>query len=125
MDKKKILIVEDDEFIRDIYREALADQEYTVDTANDGEEGLAKAQIGGYGLILLDMMMPKMNGIDLLKGLKASPPKNPNGNIILLTNLAQSPAVTEAMELGAKNYLIKSDLTPDQFIQHVKTYLPS
>lgn len=122
---KKILLVEDDEFVRDIYKETLQEAGYTVDTANDGQEGVLKAQAGGYTLILLDMMMPNMNGIDLLKGLKASPPKNSNGPIILLTNLAQNPAINEAMELGAKNYLIKSDLNPDEFLKHVKTYLPS
>lgn len=120
---KKILLIEDDEFVRDIYQETLQDASYTVETAKDGEEGITKAQAGGYSLILLDMMMPKLNGLEVLKHLKENPPKTPNDAIVLLTNLAQDPVIQEGLHLGAKAYLIKSDMNPDEFLTQVKKYL--
>lgn len=120
---KKILVVEDDEFVRDVYIETLKDEGYVVDFAVDGQDGLLKAQEGGFDLILLDMMMPKMNGIDLLSSLKQNPSKQANGPIILLTNLAQDPVINQAMQLGAKAYLIKSDINPGDLVTYVKKYL--
>ncbi len=126
MDKKiRILVIEDDEYTRDIYNETLTEAGFAVETAVDGLDGLLKAQQGGYKLILLDVMMPKKNGIEVLQGLKENPPKTANGIIVLLTNLAQNPVVAEAMTLGAKSYLIKSDMNPDDLVAHVKKFLAS
>ena len=120
---KKVLIVDDDAYLRDLYEEVLKGEGYDVTTAVDGEEGVAKLQQGGYDLTLLDVMMPKLDGLGVLKKLKESPPTTPNGTILLLTNLAQDPIVTEAMQSGAKSYIIKADITPDQLIEKVKEYL--
>lgn len=120
---KKILVVDDDQYIRDVYREVLEGEKYQVDTAIDGQEGLLKAQMGGYDLILLDAMMPKVDGLGVLKGLKENPPKVENKAIILLTNLAHGEVIDEAMENGAKSYLIKSEMNPDQFLQNIKKFL--
>lgn len=120
---KKILIVEDDQYIRDVYEETLKDAGFNVTIAIDGEEGLLKAKEGGYGLILLDLMMPKLDGIQLLKKLKENPPKEPNGKIIMLTNLAHDSVIKEGTELGASAYLIKSDLNPDQLVEKVKSFI--
>lgn len=120
---KKVLVVDDDQYIRDVYREVLEDEKYQVETAVDGQEGLLKAQEGGYDLILLDAMMPKVDGLGVLKGLKENPPKQENKAIILLTNLAHDKVIDEAMENGAKSYLIKSDMNPDQFLQNIKKFL--
>jgi CheY-like chemotaxis protein len=120
---KKILIVDDDAYLRDLYEEVLKDEGYEVTTAVDGEEGATKLAQGGYDLTLLDVMMPKLDGLGVLKKLKETPPTIPNGTILLLTNLAQDPIVTEAMQTGAKSYMIKADITPDQLVEKVKEYL--
>lgn len=118
--KQKILILEDDQYTRDVYQEVLTGAGYEVTTAVDGEEGLVKIKEGGYNLILLDMMMPKLDGLGVLTSLKDSPPKAANGPIILLTNLAHDPVINKALSLGAKSFLIKSDLNPDQLVAKVK-----
>lgn len=120
---KKILVVEDDNFIRDVYQDLLIEAGYQVTVAVDGEDGLTKAQVGGYDLILLDVMMPKMNGLKVLEELQKNPPKTANGSIVLLTNLAQDPIINDALKKGAEAYLIKSDLNPDQLLEKIKLYL--
>lgn len=120
---KKVLVVDDDQYIRDIYREILEGEKYQVDTAVDGQEGLLKAQEGGYDLILLDAMMPKVDGLGVLKGLQATPPKQENKVILLLTNLAHDKVIDEALQNGAKSYLIKSDMNPNQFLENIKKFL--
>ena len=123
MDNKKILIVDDDPLTRDLYRDVFTLSGFNADFAQDGEEGLAKIQIGGWACILLDVMMPKMDGLQVLNALKSKPPAQANGPIILLTNLAQEPIVKEAMENGAKTYFLKSELNPDELVTKVKAYL--
>ena len=121
--QKRILIIEDDVYIRDLYAEILDEAGYDVDTAVDGEEGLVKAKTGGYHLILLDVMMPKLDGLGVLHGLQQNPPQNPNGPVILLTNLAQDEVVQEALKTGAKDFVIKSDLNPQELLTRLETYL--
>lgn len=123
MAKQKILVVDDDQYIRDVYQEIFTDNGFEVITAVNGEEGLVKVREGGYAIILLDVMMPIMDGLGFLTSLKENPPKVPNGPIILLTNLAHDPVVNEALHLGAKTYLIKSDMNPDQLIAKVKEFI--
>lgn len=122
MDTKKILIVEDDQFLREFYQELLGEEGYLTDVAVDGETGLSKIKEGVYDLILLDIMLPKKDGIQILKELKASPPVH-KLTIVILTNLGQDTVIKECFELGAEGYLIKSALNPDQVLQEVKNYL--
>lgn len=123
MTDKKILLIEDDQYIRDIYRTTLEEAGFHVTTAIDGEEGLLKAKEGGYDLILLDMMMPKMDGIQVLTNLKDNPPKEPNGNIVLLTNLTQDTVIRKGMDLNAKSYISKADVNPSEFLVKVKEFV--
>lgn len=123
VDMAKILIVDDDVYLRELYEEILKDEGFDVTTAVDGEDAIGKLSQGGYDLTLLDVMMPKVDGLGVLKKLHETPPATPNKTILLLTNLAQDPIVKQAMELGAKSYLIKADLTPDQLIEKVKGYV--
>lgn len=118
----KVLIVDDDQFIRELYEEVLKDGGFEVDTASDGEEGLSKLQKGGYSVTLLDVMMPKKNGLEVLKELQSHPSSEKNSTIILLTNLAQDPIVQDALSHGASSYLIKTDMTPDQILSEVKKH---
>lgn len=120
----KLLVVEDDQFIRDLYIDILESEGFEVDHAVDGEEGYAKMHAGGYDLVLLDIMLPKMDGIKILDKLKnESPPVKPNKAVIVLSNLGQETIIANAISFGARGYFIKSDHTPDQIISKVKEYL--
>lgn len=120
---KKILLVEDDQLLRDLYHELLTDEGFLVDQAADGETGLQRILQGGYNLILLDIMLPKRDGIAILKEVKDKKPAAPNGPIVLLTNLGQDALIKEGFAQGAAGYLIKSALTPDQVLHEVRTFL--
>jgi len=119
----KILIVEDDKGTRDIYSLVLRQAGYEVDVAENGEMGLFKAKEGGYDLILLDVMLPKMDGIALLGELKKTPPKAANKNIFLLTNLSHDPILKEAISLGARDVILKTDINPGKLTEKVKKIL--
>lgn len=120
---KKILVVEDDQFLRDLYKELLVEEGYDTDLAEDGEVGFEKMHNGGYDLILLDIMLPKIDGLEAMRRLKNKPPKSPNGPIVLLTNLGQDSIIKEGFNLGASGYLIKSSMNPDQVLSEVKVFL--
>ena len=119
MDKTKILVVEDDEFLREVYVETLTDEGYAVDTALDGMEGLTKIKQGGYKLILLDIIMPKIDGLEVVRQLKNQNLFPQNTSVIFLTNLEKDEEIKQALELG-DGYLIKSQLTPGDLIKEVK-----
>ena len=118
----KILIVEDDLFIRELYERQLVLAGYQVATAADGPEGLTKINEFQPNLLLLDIMLPQMNGLDLLKTIKANE-QTKGIPVILLTNLGQDSVIKEGFSLGADGYLIKSAYTPDQIIEEVKKFL--
>lgn len=120
---KKVLIIDDDTYIRELYDELLKQEGYEVETAKDGEAGLQKIQAGGYDLVLLDIMLPKIDGHGILIKLKETPPQKPNGPIIILTNLANDPIIEDSVKLGAKASYIKSDHTPEEFLQMIKKHL--
>lgn len=109
---KKVLIVEDDQFIREMYNLILTKAGYAVTEALDGKVGLGLAQEGGYDVILLDLMMPNLDGLGFLEQLKDTPPKQKNGNIIVLSNLAYGDAKQKTLDLGASDFLVKADLDP-------------
>lgn len=123
MDQQRILVVEDDKLLKDLYVELLREEGFIAESAVDGQEGLDKIQAGGYDLILLDIMLPKKDGLTILEELKQSPPAVPNGPIVILTNLGQDEAIKRALNSGAAGYLIKSALTPDQVLHEVRTFL--
>lgn len=121
--QKKILIVEDDQFLREFYQELLTAEGYFVDVASDGEIALSKLRSNEYNLALLDLMLPKKDGVQILRDLKVNPPKSSQINIVVLTNLGQDAVIKECFNLGAEGYLIKSALNPDQVLTEVKSYL--
>ena len=120
---QRILVVEDDQFLRELYNELLRDEGYDVDLAPDGEEGLAKILKGGYDLVLLDIMLPKIDGLEVLRRVKKQTTQTPNGAVVLLTNLGQDSIIKEGFNLGASGYLIKSAMSPDQVLAEVKVFL--
>lgn len=124
MDKnKRVLIVEDDQFLREFYQELLESEGMEVDTAPEGETAVAKIHNGGYDLVLLDIMLPKKDGLEILREAKISPPVRPNGPIVVLTNIGQDAIIKNCFEAGAAGYMIKSALNPDQVLQEIHNYL--
>ncbi len=120
---KKVMVVDDDQYIRELYVEILTDEGYTVDSAREGVEAFNKLKKGGYDLILLDVMMPKMDGLSVMDALVKTPPPVKNGPIILLTNLDHEPLIRDAMSKGAAAFIIKADITPGDLLEQVKKYL--
>lgn len=119
---KKILLVEDEDFIRELYTRQLTKVGFLVKSASDGQTGLNMLNAETFDLLLLDIMLPGMNGLQLLREFKT---KNPNSAMItiLLTNLGQESVIKEGFELGAQAYLIKASYTPDQVVNEVKNAL--
>lgn len=120
---RKILLIEDNPYIKELYTEVLQNAGYEVENAEDGISGVDKIQKGGYDLILLDMVMPKSGGLGVIKAASQNPPTTKNGPIILLTNLTKDHLVEQALSKGASSYIVKSDITPGQLIENVKKYL--
>lgn len=119
---KKILLVEDEDFIRELYVRQLTKEGFQIKSAIDGQSGLNLLNSEPFDLLLLDIMLPGMNGLQLLREFKT---KNPNSPMItiLLTNLGQETVIKEGFELGAQAYLIKASYTPNQVVQEVKNAL--
>ena len=120
---KKLMVVDDDLYIRELYEEVLKDEGYTVESASNGEDALNKLKLGGYDLILLDIMMPKLDGLGIMDALSKTPPPVKNGPIILLTNLDHDPLIKDAMSKGASAFIIKADITPADLLVQVKKFL--
>ena len=119
---KKILLVEDEDFIRELYVRQLTKAGFQVKSAVDGQTGLDLLKSEAFDLLLLDIMLPGMNGLQLLREFKT---QNPNSKMItiLLTNLGQEAVIKEGFELGAQAYLIKASYTPDQVVNEVRNAL--
>lgn len=121
--QRRILIVEDDQFLREFYEELLQTEGFVVESAADGEIAFQKVHEGGFHLILLDIMLPKKDGLQILRDLKANPSKNQNGPIVVLTNLGQDAVIKACFENGASGYMIKSALDPSQVLSEINNYL--
>ncbi|HSW89386.1 MAG TPA: response regulator [Patescibacteria group bacterium] len=117
---KKVLIIDDDLTNRAVFESVLTDAGYIVTTADDGEDGFNKLSLGGFDLIIMDVMMPKLDGLGVLTKIEETNPKPTNGPIVLFTNLSKDPAVEEALKHGASTYLVKSELAPDVFVRKVQ-----
>ena len=119
----KILIVEDDRQLLEVYSDVLKAEGYEIDTADDGEKALAKMIEGGYDLVLLDIILPRINGLEVMEQLKGLPPlKNPNKYVVFLTNLDKGEEIEKGLKLG-NGYLIKSQITPGDLVREVNLYL--
>ena len=119
----KILLVEDEEFLRDIYLEVLTAAGHDVDLAEDGLEGYTKVKKGGYDLVLLDVMLPEMDARQILIEINKKHPETPNKGYAYMTNLTHDTLFEEGKKIGVKGVIIKSELTPDQFVAQVETFI--
>jgi len=108
-----VLIIEDDAILRDAYETALTLEGYQTRVAGDGQAGLELAAKEEPDLILLDMLMPTLNGLEFLRRFDA-PAKHPRTKIIVFSNMSVPSDVKDAMQLGATKYLTKSSFTPKE-----------
>ena len=117
--KHKILIVEDDGLLQKMYKMKFMLEGYDVDTADNGEDGLEKARTGSPDIVLLDILMPKLNGLQVLAELRRDPAlkKTP---VVMLTNLSNMDKIEQAISMGAAGYLVKSGTTPKDVLDFVK-----
>lgn len=120
---KKILLIEDDQSLHELYSEILKEEGYEIIDAYDGEEAYQHIKDQEYDLILLDYKIPKLNGIELLKKIRAESPLLKLGAILILTNAGEDSLVADAISLGAKGYLVKADYTPDAIVKEIKKYI--
>lgn len=120
--KKRILIIEDEIFVIELYERVLKREGFDIIKAIDGEEGLKKAKEGIFDLILLDIMLPKKNGIEVLRELKMSKSPVKNFPVVLLTNLGQESVIQEAFRIGAIGYLLKARFVPAEVVEKIKTF---
>ncbi len=122
-EKKIVLLVEDDAMIVRMYQRKLEHDGFKLNLAFNGEEGLAAVKKERPDIILLDIMMPKMNGIDTLKALKADA-QTKDIPVIILTNLGDRPEdVEKAKGLGAADYLVKANISLPQLVEKIKQYI--
>ncbi len=119
---RRILLIEDDTYIRELYEEVLRTAAYEVVSAVDGEEGLVKAKEGKYDLVLLDIMLPKLTGIEVLKQIKAEGSSLVDVPVYLLTNLGEETIAKETYKLGADGYLLKAKYLPRELIKEIDKY---
>ena len=117
---KKILIVEDEKPIARALELKLTGAGYKIGYAGNGEEALAYLEHGKPDLILLDLIMPKMDGFSTLETLKKNGSTIP---VVVLTNLGQGEDITRAKDLGAKDFFIKSNTPIADIVEKVKTFL--
>lgn len=118
----KILIVEDDDMMARMYNRLFVHEGYEVEIAENGELGFEKALSGKPDLILLDVMMPKLNGLGLLEKLKNTNQTKPIA-VVMLTNLGLQKEIDKALAKGAVKYIIKSENDPYKVFREVKEIL--
>lgn len=117
---KKILLIEDDSFLVDIYTTKLKEDGFSVASAFDGEEGLKKIEEEKPDLVLLDIVIPIIDGWEFLKKIRKI---NKDLKIIILSNLGQKADVEKGLKLGATKYLIKAHHNPSEVVEEVEKLL--
>lgn len=119
----KILLVEDDPMISDIYQRKFSSGGFEVVTAASGKEVLEKALHQSFDLILLDLLLPEMNGMEVLEHLRKDDGYSPDLKIVIFSNLSEYEDRNKAVELGANGFIPKTDYTPSQLVDEVRRFL--
>jgi len=119
--KSKILVVEDDPFLLELYQTKLNEEGFEVFVARNGREGFDVAAAQQPELILLDILMPEVDGYEMLKKIKASA-QTKKIPVIIFSNLSQREEIEKGLKLGADDFIVKTSLTPLQIAQKVKEY---
>ncbi|MBI2459627.1 MAG: response regulator [Parcubacteria group bacterium] len=121
-DKIKILLVEDDSFLLGMYATKFEMENFQVITAEDGEKAVRLALKEAPDVILLDIILPKVDGFEVLRRLKANRPTAAIP-VILLTNLSQKDEIERGLKMGAEDYLIKAHFMPSEVVDKIKNAL--
>ncbi|MDD5071873.1 MAG: response regulator [Patescibacteria group bacterium] len=119
MSIKKILIIEDEDALSEIYKMKFEQEGYRVFSASDGEEGIAAAKKAKPDLILLDLVLPKMDGYEVLKKLRKEE-REGKSKVYILSNLGQNGEIKKGFANGADGYMVKANLTPSQLVKNVE-----
>jgi DNA-binding response OmpR family regulator len=119
---KKILIVEDDKFLRELIVQKLIKEGYETVEAIDGEQGIKKIKEENPDIVLLDLILPGIDGFEVLSQ-KKEDPGVAQIPVIVLSNLGQKEDVERGLKLGAVDYLIKAHFTPGEIIEKIKNIL--
>ena len=119
---KKILVVEDDRFLRELITQKLVREGYEISEAADGEEGVKKAEEIKPDVILMDLILPGIDGFEAISKIKEKPELE-NVPIIILSNLGQRDDVERGLKLGAVDFLIKAHFTPGEIIEKIEKVL--
>jgi CheY-like chemotaxis protein len=122
MNDTRILLIEDDKFLRRACEAGLKKRGFEVLTANDGVEGLEQARSGSPALILLDMLMPKLNGMETLEELKKDE-RTRSIPVVILSNSSNDSKIQQAAALGAIGYLVKASLSLQELGDRVTSFL--
>lgn len=117
----KILVAEDDKFLLKIYQTKLAKEGYEIVSATDGEEAVQSIKIEKPNLVILDLVMPKKNGFEVLEEIKADPELK-DIPVIVLSNLGQESDVERVMQAGAVDYLIKANFSIEEVMEKIKKH---
>lgn len=120
----KVLIVEDDKFLSELISTKLDKEGFAIALAGDGEAGLKKAEEFRPAIILLDIMLPGMDGFEVLDKLKAHPDETLKKTpVIILSNFGQESKVERGLQLGAVDYLVKANFTTGEIVSKIKEVL--
>ncbi len=120
--KKKILIIEDDSFLQGLEVSKLRKDNYEVITASTGEEGMDKIHELGVDLILLDLILPKFDGFEILKKVRETEHLK-QIPVIVFSNLSEEKDIKRAEELGSTGFMVKSNFTLDELVEHINKIL--
>jgi len=120
--KTSVLIIEDDSYISDMYRIKLESENFAVTTTGDGIAGIKMLEKQKPDIVLLDVVMPKVDGFSVLKTIKRNQALK-EIPIVLLTNLSQKENIERGFELGAESYIIKAHFTPSEVVEKIKGIL--
>lgn len=119
---KKILIVEDDNLLSEMLAKKFIDEKALIGRASNGEEAISMFNINRYDLILLDLLLPKVNGFDVMESLNKSEISK-NTPVIILSNLGQKADVERGTRLGARMFLVKAILSLDEIVEAAQRVL--
>lgn len=122
MNEKTILLVEDDPFLVDIYTTKLKDSGFLVETATDGASGLKKLKEKEFDLLVLDIVLPHIDGWQILKEIEGDE-KFKNLKVVIFSNLGQKEEVEKGLKMGAVKYFIKAHYTPSELVEEIKKIL--
>ena len=119
---KKVLVIEDDKFLRELISQKLSKEGYDVLEAIDGEKGVESLEKENPDVILLDLILPGIDGFEVLTKIKSMPEKS-KIPVIILSNLGQKDDIEKGLNMGAVDYLIKAHFTPGEIIEKIRSII--